>query len=95
MFQTKETLIKSCAHIVLSDFLSVSSKNRRNTDVLRGFFGLTDGKYANKMCKVIYSVFPSYSLPNQNGWAVFCRILHFSQLLIVEFSYFIYAKKMI
>ena len=54
----KETLIKSFAQIVQSDFLSVSSKKRRNTDVLRGFFGLTGGKYAHKMCKVIYSVFP-------------------------------------
>ena len=53
----KETLIKSFAQKGLSDFLSVSSKNRRNTDVLRGFFGLTGGKYANKMCEVIYSVF--------------------------------------
>ena len=54
----KETLIKSFAQIVLSDFLSVSSKNRRNTDVLREFFGLTGEKYAHKMCEVIYSVFP-------------------------------------
>ena len=53
-----ETLIKSFAQIVQSDFLSVCSKNRRNTDVLRGFFGHTGGKYANKMCKVSYSVFP-------------------------------------
>ena len=56
--KSKETLIKSFAQIVQSDFLSVSSKNRRNTAVLRGFFGLTGGKYAYKMCKVIYSVFP-------------------------------------
>ena len=54
----RETLIKSFAQIVQSDFLSISSKNRRNTDVLRGFFGLTGGKYANKMCELIYSVFP-------------------------------------
>ena len=57
-FISMETLIKSFAQIVPSDFSSVRSKNRRNTDVLRGFFGRTDGKYANKMCKVIYSVFP-------------------------------------
>ena len=56
--QTRETLIKSFAQIVQSDFLSVSPIKRRNTDVLRVFFELTDGKYANKMCKVIYSVFP-------------------------------------
>ena len=46
-----EILIKSFAHIVQSDFLSISSKNRRNADALRGFFGQADGKYANKMCK--------------------------------------------
>ena len=54
----RETLIKSFAQIVQSDFLSVCSKNRSNTDVLREFFGHTGGKYASKMCKVIYSVFP-------------------------------------
>ena len=54
----KETLIKSFAHIVQSDFLSISSKKRRNADALRGFFGLIGEKYANKMCEVIYSVFP-------------------------------------
>ena len=54
----RETLIKSFAQIVQSDFLSVSSKKRSNADAFRGFFGLTGGKYANKMCKVIYSVFP-------------------------------------
>ena len=53
-----ETLIKSFAQIVQSDFLSVCSKNRSNTGVLRGFFGHTGRKYAYKMCKVIYSVFP-------------------------------------
>ena len=54
----RETVIKSFAQIVQSDFLSISSKNRRNADALRGFFGLTGGKYANKMCELIYSVFP-------------------------------------
>ena len=49
----RETLNKSFAQIAQTDFLSVCSKNRRNTDVLRGFFGQTGGKYANKMCKLI------------------------------------------
>ena len=49
--KNKETLIKSFAHIVPSDFLSVCPKNRRNADALRGFFEQTGGKYANKMCK--------------------------------------------
>ena len=49
----RETLNKSFAQIVQTDFLSVCSKSRRNTDVLRGFFGQTGGKYANKMCELI------------------------------------------
>ena len=48
-----ETLIKSFVHIVLSDYLSVCSKNRSNADAFRGFFGQTGGKYANKMCELI------------------------------------------
>ena len=54
----RETLNKSFAQIVQTDFLSVCSKNRSNADAFRGFFGQTGGKYANKMCKVICSVVP-------------------------------------